>query len=230
MRRLASVAAALVGVTQPGTTAQAVVAALCELTAMDSGAVVLIDPDGTHRVIAPRRTVARVIRGDDQDDVQHLVQLLGPLSSCYSSGEATGLTFVGGDSLRANLGASAVIALPLMARGRRTGLVLLGNTSPRALGPDVVEPAELLATLAASCLETSMHLEELHTRAHVDSLTELANHARFHETLREHHGPVTIAMFDIDRFKQVNDTNGTWQATSYYGLPPRRWFELRRRP
>jgi diguanylate cyclase (GGDEF)-like protein len=139
--------------------------------------------------------------------VHQLVQLLGPLSSCYSSGEATGLTFVGSDSLRAK-GACAVLALPLMAHGRRTGLVLLGSTSPRALGPDVVEPAELLATLAASCLQTSRHLEELHTRAHVDSLTGLANHARFHDALREHHGPLTIVMFDIDRFKRVNDTHG----------------------
>jgi diguanylate cyclase (GGDEF)-like protein len=101
-----------------------------------------------------------------------------------------------------------VIALPLTARGRRTGLVLLGSTSPRALGPDVIEPAELLATLAASCLQTSRHLEELHTRAHVDSLTGLANHARFHDALREHEGPLTIVMFDIDRFKRVNDTQG----------------------
>jgi diguanylate cyclase (GGDEF)-like protein len=86
--------------------------------------------------------------------------------------------------------------------------VLLGSTSPRALGPDLIEPAELLATLAASCLQTSRHLEELHTRAHVDSLTGLANHARFHDALREHQGPLTIVMFDIDRFKRVNDTHG----------------------
>lgn len=207
LRRLASTAAALVAVPEPAATAEAVVAALCDLTAMDSGAVVLIDDEGAYRVIAPRGPLQDALSATTDAEVHHLVQLLGPLSSCYSSGEATGLTFVGSDSLRAK-GACAVIALPLMAHGRRTGLVLLGSTSPRALGPDVVEPAELLATLAASCLQTSRHLEELHTRAHVDSLTGLANHARFHDALREHHGPLTIVMFDIDRFKRVNDTHG----------------------
>jgi diguanylate cyclase (GGDEF)-like protein len=207
LRRLASTAAALVAVPQPAATAHAVVTALCDLTAMDSGAVVLMSDDGTHRVIAPRGPLQEALAAMTERDVTHLVQILGPLSSCYSSGEATGLAFVGGDSLRTK-GACAVIALPLMAHGRRTGLVVLGNTSPRALGPDVIEPAELLATLAASCLQTSRHLEELHTRAHVDALTGLANHARFHDALREHRGPLAIAMFDIDRFKQVNDTNG----------------------
>jgi diguanylate cyclase (GGDEF)-like protein len=207
LRRLASTAAALVAVPEPAATAQAVVAALCDLTAMDSGAVVLIEDDDTHRVVAPRGPLQDALAATTDAEVRHLVQLLGPLSSCYSSGEATGLTFVGSDSLRAN-GACAVIALPLMAHGRRTGLVLLGSTAPRALGPDVIEPAELLATLAASCLQTSRHLEELHTRAHIDSLTGLANHARFHDALREHRGPLSIVMFDIDRFKRVNDTHG----------------------
>jgi diguanylate cyclase (GGDEF)-like protein len=207
LRRLAATAAALVAVPEPAATAQAVVTALCDLTGMDSGAVVMIEDDGTHRVIAPRGPLQDALSATTDVEVHQLVQLLGPLSSCYSSGEATGLTFVGSDSLRAK-GACAVIALPLMAHGRRTGLVLLGSTSPRALGPDVIEPAELLATLAASCLQTSRHLEELHTRAHVDSLTGLANHARFHDALREHVGPLTIVMFDIDHFKRVNDTHG----------------------
>jgi GAF domain-containing protein len=85
------------------------------------------------------------------EDLWRLRHVVAPLTSCYSSGETTGLTFVGGSSLQ-QAGACAVIVLPLATQGRRIGLAILANTGPRSLDADIVEPAELLATLAGACL------------------------------------------------------------------------------
>src|SRR5205085_9521243 len=59
------------------------------------------------------------------------------------------------------------------------------------------------------CLAAASDLVELRAKASRDALTGLRSHARFHEELRERQ-PVTvaIALFDVDRFKVVNDTLG----------------------
>lgn len=53
------------------------------------------------------------------------------------------------------------------------------------------------------------------TRSSRDALTGLGNHRTFHEDLRRHveiaqrrHGTVSLAMVDVDHFKQVNDLHG----------------------
>jgi diguanylate cyclase (GGDEF)-like protein len=207
LRRLAANASALVAVRGPSQTADSVVRSLCELTGMDSGALALLDDHGRHTVVAPCGPLQDALAATSSGDLRQIDQMLEPLTSCYSSGEATGLTFVGGGALR-SAGACAVIALPLVAQGQRRGVVLLASTVPTALGPEITEPAELLATLAATCLENSRHVAELQALVHADALTGLGNHARFHHDLGEHGGGLTVLMFDIDRFKQVNDTNG----------------------
>jgi diguanylate cyclase (GGDEF)-like protein len=141
-------------------------------------------------------------------DVDHLARVLAPMTSVYSSGEITGLASVGGATLR-DAGAQALIAVPLVARARRIGILVLANSHPLPIGPSVAESLEVLASVAGSCLETSGDMAELRTRANRDALTGLRNHARFHEELRERSaGRACIALFDIDRFKDVNDTLG----------------------
>ncbi len=108
------------------------------------------------------------------------------------------------------VGARSLAVLPISARGRRTGLLLLADSDPVAMGPDQVEPLELLAVLAGSCLETAATVEELRRQARRDALTGIGNHSAFHERLRELDAtwPVTLLVLDIDNFKQINDTGG----------------------
>ena len=208
LRRLATVASSLVAVADATETASAVVAAACELAATDSGAVFLGDADQGFTVTHAAGPLERALRAMGPHDLEHLARLLAPLTSAYSSGEATGLGFVGGATLR-SAGAQAVIALPLTARGRRLGILLLAHSLPLGIGPVVAEALEVLASVAGTSLETANDLVELRTRASRDALTGLRNHARFHEELRHRHGdPVCITLFDIDRFKEVNDTRG----------------------
>ena len=209
LRQLATLAAQLVSVSDPEGTARAVVAAGCELTGLDSGTIVTHDERHRVAILGAEGPLGDALAALCSTGMDQLMGLLGPLTSCYSSGESTGLTFIGGQALR-DAGACALVVLPLVARGRRSGLLLLAGRTPAPLGAEVIEPVELLATLAGSCLEVATHLDDLESRVRLDALTGLGNHARFHEALRDLAPQVDVGlvMFDIDGFKQVNDTHG----------------------
>lgn len=208
LRRLAAVASSLVAVADEGATASAVVAAACELAGTDSGAVLLGDVDSGFEITHAAGPLERGLAAIEMPDLDHLARVLAPLASVYSSGESSGLSSVGGNALR-EAGAHAVIAVPLVARARRIGILLLAHSQSLSIGPSVAESLEVLASVAGSCMETAGDLVELRTRANRDALTGLRNHARFHEELRARHDDhVCIALFDVDGFKEVNDTLG----------------------
>ena len=208
MRRLGRLVGSIFVHDDPADTARAVVVAACELAGCDSGAIVL-GGERTRRVAATEGPLAAALAALGAEDLKRFHDLLEPLTSCYSSGEATGLAMQGGEAIR-RAGAGAVLVVPLGAGDRRTGLLLLAHSGPLALGPDVIEPVELLAAVAGSCIENAEHLRVVERRSRQDPLTGLSNHAAFHEALRSRDGGAgfAVAMFDVDRFKQVNDTQG----------------------
>ena len=80
------------------------------------------------------------------------------------------------------------------------------------VGPLAVAMAGLICLLLAST-SYRQHQQLLASRAGTDDLTGLANRARFHDRLAAAlpatpHGPVTLLLLDLDRFKAVNDTLG----------------------
>ncbi|QXC59633.1 EAL domain-containing protein [Aquihabitans sp. G128] len=209
LRRLARTAASLAAVEDAGRTIDAVLAAARELSNMGSAMLVLEDEwsDGERRHTAGPLSAA--LDAMTVAELAHLSNVLEPLTSCYTAGEATGRSVTASETLR-DVGARSLVALPITARGRRTGLLILTDSTPVALGPEQVEPLELLAVLAGSCLETAATVEELRRQARRDALTGIGNHSAFHERLRSIPAdePVALLMLDIDRFKQVNDTGG----------------------
>jgi diguanylate cyclase (GGDEF)-like protein len=99
----------------------------------------------------------------------------------------------------------------------------LGRLSVVRLDRDFsVEEHELLSYLAgqaAVSIENAALHAELRTQAVTDGLTGLANRRRFQEILegeiaraRRSGLPLSLAILDIDRFKQVNDTHGHQQG------------------
>ena len=209
LRRLARTAASLAAVEDAGRTIGAVLAAAQELSSMGSAMLVLDDEwsDGLRRHASG--PLAGALDAMSPDELDHLASVLEPLTSCYTAGEATGRTVTSSATLR-DAGARSLVALPIASRGRRTGLLLLTDTDPVALGPEQVEPLELLAVLAGSCIETAATVEVLRRQARRDGLTGIGNHSSFHERLRDTDDrvPVVLLILDIDDFKQVNDTGG----------------------
>ena len=107
------------------------------------------------------------------------------------------------------------LALPLVVGAQIRGAIELDSPGPCALTPGTLEVLETLATHAAAAIESArLHTftEEL---AHTDALTGLANRRRLDADLAvecersgRYQRPLALIMFDVDHFKQFNDTQG----------------------
>jgi diguanylate cyclase (GGDEF)-like protein len=115
----------------------------------------------------------------------------------------------------ARLGYSASIVAPVSLDGRIWGAVAVAAAVPRRLTQRdegrLMEFGELLASAVASIDERAT----LAAQASTDPLTGLANRRSLHERLagevarsQRHGGRLSVAVLDIDHFKQVNDLGG----------------------
>jgi diguanylate cyclase (GGDEF)-like protein/PAS domain S-box-containing protein len=115
----------------------------------------------------------------------------------------------------------AFLGIPLRFDGQVVGMIGLGN---RIDGYD--EQMVTVLDPLANTLGTLIHAREIEERraraeqqladqASHDSMTGLCNRSRCFESAREmvararrYHEPLTLAIFDLDHFKQVNDRHG----------------------
>ncbi len=112
-------------------------------------------------------------------------------------------------------GVRTAIGSPIRDRGRITGALLGGSRTATCVSRQEVEAFELLAIQAGRALENATLTAELRHRAFHDDLTGLPNRPAFQEALghaisRAASGnqAVAVLLFDLDRFKTVNDTLG----------------------
>lgn len=109
-----------------------------------------------------------------------------------------------------------LIIVPLRAKNTVNGLIIADNIyTGKAITEDDVRIFTMLANQAGLAIENSRLYEMVVQQSHTDSLTNLWNHGFFQETLskeietaRTISKPLTLAMIDIDNFKQLNDTYG----------------------
>jgi len=109
----------------------------------------------------------------------------------------------------------ALATAPLVFRGQRLGMLLALAPGSDAFLPKEISLLELYAAEAALALANANLVERLEGLVRVDSLTGLLNHREFQETLAcelERAGrdqqPLSVAMLDLDNFKQINDGYG----------------------
>lgn len=115
------------------------------------------------------------------------------------------------DLERAGMVPDAVI--PIVVDGSVVAILAVAGS---AIGMEHDRPyASMLADLVANAFQISLAIEALEQRAMTDPLTGLYNRAyladRFLVELRRarNYGfPMSIALFDIDRFKRINDRYG----------------------
>ena len=136
------------------------------------------------------------------------------VGECIEQVELNGERLFGEIGLAVSLdpGASASATaggVALRARGRVIGRLVPEN--PAALADADAAELAAFAGHAAVALDNARLLEEHSRRARRDPLTGLLNRGEFHETLAAAAAagePLTIAIFDLDRFKRVNDRGG----------------------
>ncbi len=118
--------------------------------------------------------------------------------------------------LRALVPAETELVVPLDSGGERLALLLLGpRMNAQPYGRSERELAGTLAFAGAIALKNAELVERLHSAATTDDLTGLLNRRAMEERLEaeisrsaRHQIRTTVVLFDIDRFKVINDTMG----------------------
>ncbi len=121
---------------------------------------------------------------------------------------------------------STELIIPLDSGGERLALLLLGpRMNGQEYGRSERELAGTLAFASAIALKNAELVERLHSAATTDDLTGLFNRRAMEERLEaeisrsnRHQIRSTIALFDVDRFKVINDTMGHAGGDRYLAL------------
>jgi diguanylate cyclase (GGDEF)-like protein len=118
-----------------------------------------------------------------------------------------------------NMDPARAIAIPLIVGARVVGALEARHTVARIATREVVEVLEMLATHAATAIESARLHEVIEERSHADPLTRLLNRRRLDEDLEaeckrclRYGRPLAFVMMDVDHFKAFNDTHGHPQA------------------
>ncbi|MGI8726652.1 MAG: GGDEF domain-containing protein [Solirubrobacterales bacterium] len=109
----------------------------------------------------------------------------------------------------------SLCAAPLRSHGTMFGFLVALFTGERGVLPRDIDQLESYAALAAIARQNATLYETQRDLATRDPLTGLLNHSQLHELLEAEiaradrsEGEVGVALFDLDHFKQVNDTFG----------------------
>jgi diguanylate cyclase (GGDEF)-like protein len=110
----------------------------------------------------------------------------------------------------------SAISVPLRIHGNVMGVINVNNKQNReSYAADDLRLVEAIAGHAAVALFNARRFEETLERAQHDALTGLANHGYFWSALdreveraRRYHRQLSVAMIDVDHFKQFNDRYG----------------------
>jgi diguanylate cyclase (GGDEF)-like protein len=120
-----------------------------------------------------------------------------------------------------HLGPVRAIAVPLIVGARVVGAVEARHEEARVVTTQEVEVLEMLATHAATAIESARLHERSEERSQRDALTRLFNRRRLDEDLDaeckrsiRYGRPLTLVMLDVDHFKAFNDAHGHPQADS----------------
>ncbi|MBI5545821.1 MAG: sensor domain-containing diguanylate cyclase [Deltaproteobacteria bacterium] len=110
----------------------------------------------------------------------------------------------------------SVIAVPLRAKARTLGVIELVNGPLQpAFCEDDLKPLSSIADYAAIALENARNFRKVQELTVIDEHTGLFNSRHLMSCLgnevaraRRFGHPVSLVFFDLDRFKEVNDTHG----------------------
>jgi len=107
------------------------------------------------------------------------------------------------------------IAIPLIVGARVVGVLEARYPEARAVTKDVLEIVEMLATHAATAIESARLHEVIEERSQVDALTRLLNRRRLELDMEaeckrsaRYGRPLSFVMLDVDHFKAFNDSHG----------------------
>lgn len=112
-------------------------------------------------------------------------------------------------------GIKSIAASPLFVEGKIVGILYVDDFEYKEYSSREISMLSLLSTLAALAIERAKLLEDTRSLALTDELTKLFNHRHFVNRLNQevskairYNRPLSLAIFDIDKFKNYNDSHG----------------------
>jgi diguanylate cyclase (GGDEF)-like protein/PAS domain S-box-containing protein len=136
----------------------------------------------------------------------------------YETGHPVQIADYGGNSPDSFLDEFALgggVSAPITVEGRLWGSVGVALAAGRAIPAGAQERLAGFAELVAVAIFSAEALETLSRQATTDPITGLANYRSFHERLlsemersSRYGRALSVAVLDLDHFKQVNDTHG----------------------
>jgi len=107
------------------------------------------------------------------------------------------------------------LCAPILIKGKVIGFLDLGSTIPGFFTMEQAEHLQTFANQMAVAIEKARLFHETKRLAITDELTGICNRRRLFELsdreierARRYHRPLSMILFDVDHFKQVNDTFG----------------------
>ena len=172
-------------------------------------AVVSSDLSGQLSVLAERGLMP------DMGPAVYAIARLGDASAARSSCRPICATTIA--CTTASVG--AVIAFPLICRGRRVGALIGLDRAPSSreprLAPAILRAVRVLLEPAAVALDNALLLKRAEALSVTDDLTQLYNSRYLNQVLRRETKrasrsgrPLSLLFIDLDGFKAVNDTHG----------------------
>ncbi len=112
-------------------------------------------------------------------------------------------------------GLKCFVCLPLTSREHRLGVLYFYRTDRDTFTPAEIELLTTFASLTAGAIENAQLYARTQQQARTDTLIGMDNRREFQRQLdaeaeraRRHERPLSMLMFDLDHFKQINDTYG----------------------
>ncbi len=118
-------------------------------------------------------------------------------------------------SREGDLAIRSLLMIPLVAKGKKMGAVILGSTQPDYFMHWHMRILATICQQAAANIENSLLHRRVENEAISDGLTQLFNHRHFQDRLkaefsraRRSNTSLSLLMADIDHFKKINDDYG----------------------
>ena len=129
------------------------------------------------------------------------------------------------------VGARSMVIVPLAHRGATAGVLKVYSGSPRAFSERELRILQMMAGTLGSALVRADLLERLELAATTDPITGLVNRRVWEERVPVEISragrtgdPLTVAVLDLDRFKEYNDRLGHAAGDRLLGACAARWL------
>jgi len=128
-------------------------------------------------------------------------------------------------SIARSRGCKSTLIAPIMIDDEPWGVVSLASVDPHAFNRYDEQRIEVFAEMLARIVVSLSERARLETEALTDQLTGLPNHRALHQRLTadlagavRHETPLSVAMIDVDNFKEINDRQGHDRGDAILGF------------